>query len=132
MSGKLEYGFQPEGLNLKTHQPLPIYWTDPKRLEGAEERDVDLPTHVLGTQVQDKATGFNGMAIIMYVHINGCIHIAVKPEGSIEETGEAIAAAEFDIRRLEGPALEEQTEEQIQADIKQKPSPMGMPAFKAR
>ncbi len=117
------YHFQPRGLNPEDHQPVEGVWLVENRLSGAAEDEVDLPLDVLGTQVTDRASGFKGTAITLVLHINGCVHLDVKPKGTLKRTGATIAAANFDIRRLEGPALKAMTEVELKRSCAATPSP---------
>jgi len=129
MSSNEHYLFQPAGLNPKTKQPLDSFWINEKRIIGGEEMKLDLPIHVLGTHVEDEPTTFNGMAIGLYYHLNGCIHFEVKPAGTLEKTGETIAAKEFDIRRLKGIAIKPMDEKQLSKSKEDAPSPESYPAI---
>lgn len=130
MAGQQYYLLQPHGLNPKTGEPLKQFWVDEPRIQGGV--DVDLPEYwpfqVLGTQVEDEASGFNGMAISMTLHISGCIHLSVLPSGSTE-TGDVINADNFDIRRCSGKALKKLSEVERAESQKQKPSPGPMMSF---
>lgn len=117
------YQFQPKGLNPKSGQPVDRMWMVEKRLSGGEiVDDVDLPTHVLGTIVEDKASGFKGMAVSLVYHINGCVHFNVQAKG-LQDTGAPIETCNFDIRRLTGDAIEPMTPEEQKKDEKERPSP---------
>lgn len=123
------YLFQPCGLSPKTKQPLETLWIDESRIFGGKWVTEDLPIEVLGTQVEDKASGFKGTATSMEYHLNGCIHFAVKPKGIIEETGDTIKTNNFDLRRLKGSAIKEMSEEEVKASEKEKPSPIDRSTF---
>jgi len=129
MNMNTHYLFQPAGLNPKTKQPLDTIWINKARIEGAEQIEVELPNNVMGTFVEDKATGFNGKVVQLFYYLNGCIHLDVKPKGVIDETGETIAPKEFDIRRLKGDAIKNLTEEELNESKKTKPSPESRPAM---
>lgn len=127
MSGNITYVFQPSLLNKRTKAPVDTYWICGERIINGENVEIDLPIEILGTQVKDKATGFIGTAIDIYYYINGCIHINVKPSGTIDETGETIKAYEFDIRRLEGEFIVEMSDEELDDSRKTNPSPEHKP-----
>lgn len=129
MSGHQHYSFQPAGLNPETKEPIDSYWLDRDRVKGAQMIEKDLPLEVLGTQVEDKASAFKGMAISLNHHLNGCNHFVVKPAGKIEKTGEAIKANDFDIRRLKGEAIKEMTEEEQEKSEQDTPSPVSHSNF---
>jgi hypothetical protein len=125
--GGRHYLFQPHGLNPETGLPISSFWITESRIVGGTKITVDLPTEVLGTQVEDKASGYKGLALDMVYHINGCVHFNVKPKGTIAKTGATIAAQEFDIRRLKGEAIPELSKEEIKKSQEEKPSPMESP-----
>lgn len=117
------YCFQPRGLNPKTSQPVDSMWLVEKRLSGGKRiASPELPTHVLGTLVEDEASGFKGIAVSMVYHINGCVHFNVQAKG-LQDTGAPIQTCNFDIRRLRGEAIISMTkEEQKKSEVKN-PSP---------
>jgi len=123
MSNNKHYLFQPSSLNPEDKQPAKTYWITEKRVIGGQETSVVLPLEILDTQVEDKATGFNGTAIALYYHLNGCIHIEIKPKGIIEKTGESIKPVELDIRRLKGSAIKEIDENELEKSKVEAPSP---------
>lgn len=130
LNGARFYNFQPHGLNPKTGQPQEMLWIVEGRVSGGQDVDEpDLPVNVLGTQVQDKASGFSGTATALTLHINGCVHIIVQPKGRLAETGDTIKQHEFDIRRLVGDAIKALTEDEYQKDIVKRPSPAAMMPF---
>lgn len=122
--GHQTYGFQPRGLNPEDKQPVKSLWVTADRLSShAPREDVDLPLQVLGTHVTEIASGFNGTATVLVLHTTGCLHVEVQPKGVVEKTGAAIESNNFDIRRLEGPALKKLTPEELKKDINSRPSP---------
>lgn len=126
------YQFQPRGLNPKSGQPVDRMWLVEKRLTGGEiVEDQELPTHVLGTIVEDTASGFIGMAIDLVFHINGCVHFNVQAKG-LQDTGAPIETCNFDIRRLKGEAIEPMTPEELKQDEKKHPSPSGDSCYRPK
>jgi hypothetical protein len=124
--GRLQYLLQPNGLNPKDGQPVKRIWTVPERLKGATaDHRVELPLEVLGTKVKDTASGFSGIATAIQLHISGCLHVVVQPQGVLKESGERIEPFDFDIRRLEGKAIKQMTEEERDRDQVKRPSPSG-------
>ncbi|MDP1814450.1 MAG: hypothetical protein Q8K92_08375 [Leadbetterella sp.] len=117
------YFFQPALISSETLHPVDGFWLEKSRIEGGKQVDVELPLHVLGTVVVDKATGFSGTAIQVYYYQNGCVHLEVKPAGIVPKTGQPIPGKEFDIRRLKGEALVELTKKQLKASKEDAPSP---------
>lgn len=132
MSGNRNYLFQPAAINPETLLPVRPFWVDPARVAGANPITVELPLEVVGTEVEDKATGFKGTAIALAYHINGCAHFAVKAKGIAPKTGQTVDAVEFDIRRLKGPAIKELTKEELDQSKKDKPSPENKPELTQR
>lgn len=129
MNKNIHYLFQPAGLNPETKHPLNTFWITEQRVVGGKKEKVDLPLNVLGTQVEDKATGFKGSAITLYYYLNGCIHFSVKPKGTVKKTGESIDATDFDIRRLKGDAIKELSKKELEVSKKKTPSPEHRPSF---
>lgn len=121
------YLFQPRGLSPETGLLIDPFWIDESRILGGTPTTADLPIEILGTQVEDKASGFKGLAIDMTYHINGCVHFYVKPKGVIEKTGATIRSQEFDLRRLKGDAIKVLTKEEIKKSQQENPSPAGFP-----
>jgi len=110
MDGRHFYLVQPKGLNPETRQPVKRLWVVESRLEGGEHAEIpDLPVEVLGTQVEDVATGFSGMAVNLLLHISGCVHVEIQPPGALK-SGDAVESCNFDIRQLKGKAIAAQTE----------------------
>lgn len=125
MSGAVFYKFQPEGLSKEDCTPLDPIWSTAERLDGFEQHDVEFPAELLGTNAKDQASLFAGMITTVVLHISGCIHAQVQAGGVVPRTGKPIPPQDFDIRRLEGPAIKKMSEAERQQDQKQKPSPVG-------
>ena len=122
MDGSEVYFFQPTALNKKTRLPVDGVWAMPQRLSGGEIiARPTLPLEVLNTQVED-ITGFKGTAVSLVLHATGCVHFNIQPAGR-DENGNAIAAQNFSILRLKGPAIKALTPEKVEAEKKTKPSP---------
>lgn len=126
MNGDEFYAFQPKGLDKKTLLPLDSIWLVENRIEGGQ--DVEMPIHIveqiddiLGTEVEDKASGFGGTAICSTYHLNGCLHFDIQPKGTNPETGKIIDRVNFDVRRLRGPLIKQ--EENEEESKKTNPSP---------
>lgn len=128
-NGNRFYNFQPRGLNTETGQALKRFWVAPDRIEGGIEiPEADLPVEVLGTQVEDMASGFCGMATAITLHINGCVHCSVQPATLQPKTGEVVKEDDFDIRLLKGPAIKPLDEAALASSQKRNPSPCAMDA----
>lgn len=124
MNNTRMYNFQPRGLNEETGQPIERFWLVEERLVGGERvAEPELPTAVLGTEVEDEASGFTGVATAITLHISGCVHVTVQPPGRIKKTGERIKADDFDIRRLKGKAVPKIDEQAREKDQARRPSP---------
>ena len=132
MDKNIMYLFQPAGLDKKTQEPLDAFWVTELRIVGSKKISVELPLEVLNTQVEDKATGYNGTAIQIFYYLNGCVHFEVKPKGVIKESGASIKAREFDIRRLKGKMIKELTKKEMVESKKDKPSPEFRPSLSQR
>jgi hypothetical protein len=127
MDHRIDYLFQPQGLNPKDGRPIDKILVEQARLElpdGGFE-DVDVPVKILGTQVTDKASGFSGMAVSFVRHINGCFHVAIQPKGRLPETNAPIRRMEFDLRGCIGEAIEQQSPEELEQSKEERPSPTG-------
>lgn len=123
MDRTVRYVFQPRGLNPETHQPVTRIVLEKVRVQGASEIEVNLPVEVLGTEVEDRATGFKGIAVQLSYYVNGCVHFDVKPKGILTKTGDTIESYEFDYRRLMGPAIKVMSKEELKKDQEKAPSP---------
>lgn len=128
MGGVVDYVFQPKGLS-EDGEPLKKHYLCLERL-GVKEADfeiVDVPFEILGTQVADKASGFEGMAIAFIRHINGCFHVDIQPKGKLPKTGAPIRSHEFDLRSCTGEKIVELSKPALEKSKKEKPSPSDMP-----
>lgn len=121
------YIFQPKGLNPKTMQPVERISIDKARVFGGTESELEIPIHLLGTEAEDIATEFKGTIIGIIVHINGCIHVDIKPKGILKETGDTIASHEFDIRRIKINGKPYMSKFELKKSIKNNPSPESKP-----
>jgi len=128
MSGRIEYLFQPKGLN-EEGQPLKRLALCTERLSVKEEdfEAVDVPFEILGTQVTNKASGFTGMAVQFIRHINGCFHVEIQPKGTLLKKGTPIQSNEFDLRECVGDKIPTLTKKARKESITQEPSPSGVP-----
>jgi hypothetical protein len=111
------YNFQPKALDPKSGLPVKKCWITADRVRGEETIEVDLPLAIIDTKVTDKVTGFSGKATSFILHMNGCLHVEVQPEGT-RETGEVKEPVDFDIKQLEGKAITKKLKKVA------KPSPM--------
>lgn len=124
MDGANWYNFQPSALNPETGEPAHCNWISEGRVQGGEEVEFDLPVALLGTKAKDKITGFKGIVTSIILHINGCLHVEIQPEGKNAKTGAANKPHDFDIRTLEGPGFKVLSQKEIDASRKEKPSPV--------
>lgn len=131
MSRQVNYLFQPKALDPESGKPVTRMWFPEARIKGGIDYEPELPYEVLGTEVEDTGTGFKGMATVICLHISGCVHVEVKPKVILAKTGTTGESIELDIRRLKGPAIKIMTEDEIEADQKQKPSPDEHPAYRS-
>ena len=129
MGGNQSYCFQPVGLNPETRQPHVGLWLVAARIKGGVEIPTPsyLPMVILGTEVCDKHSGLKGMAIALQLHLNGCVHVMVQPEGTLSNSKAPIEVANLDVRRLTGKHVPKQTEEQIEESQQKRPSPAYAP-----
>lgn len=121
---QIHYLFHPRGLSPEDGLPLKGLWINETRIKGGEMVDVDLPEKMLGTEVEDKASGFKGIVVGLIYHINGCCHATVQSKGVVKSTGQPIAPIDFDIRQLKGKAVPQIPEKKIEESKKERPSPM--------
>jgi hypothetical protein len=126
LDGSKATAFQPHGLNPENGEPLRPFWVAPSRLQGEEIvlNKSKLPFQVLGTHVEDRATGFEGIAITLTLHLSGCAHFDVQPQGKHPKTGAPVKAQNFDYRRLKGPAIPDMTPAELAKSHVETPSPM--------
>lgn len=118
------YNFQPRGLNPEDGQPVRRFWVVPSRvLKAPAEIESEIPLEVLGTKATDDASGFTGTVTAITLHPSGCVHVLIQPAGTLAKTGSAIAAEDFDLRRVSGPAIPKLTPKEIAAEEKRAPSP---------
>lgn len=125
MSGSIDYLFQPNGLNPETCQPVKKIILSPKRLilPPNAMKEIEIPFEILGTQVEDQASGFKGMAIALIMHINGCFHVEIQPPGVTPKDQTPIKTAEFDLRGCTGIEIPVLTEAEQEKSQREKPSP---------
>lgn len=128
MDGGQQYAVQPCALNPKTKLPLEPFWINSSRVVGGKEVKIELPINVISSEVEDMATGLKGTVICLNYHLSGCVHLEIKPKGTIKETGETIKCIDIDIRRLKGKEIPVLTEKELDEDKKKKPSPGFMPS----
>jgi hypothetical protein len=119
------YLVQPKGLNPETQQPAKGIWVIPDRLMDSNPAKVDhdFPVEILGTEVEDVPTGFKGTAVILLLHVSGCIHVSVQPKGTNPKDGSPIGDYDFDYRRLAGDAIKKMTKEERKKSQEKEPSP---------
>ncbi len=127
-----EYIYQPRGLNPKNGQPVERIWLTEPRIKGGKWEDIDVPIELLGTKAEDIATGFKGRIVSLIYHLNGCLHVEIKPEGTNKDNGATTASAEFDIRRVKGEMIKPLKKKELKESITKTPSPIGMPESKNR
>ncbi len=129
MSGRVEYLFQPHGLN-DEGQPVKKLYLSAERLM-VDEGDFEIvlvPFEILGTEVTDKASGFTGMAVEFVRHLNGCFHVDIQPKG-MSKKGTPINNNNFDLRQCFGEMIVPETEEERKVSTTEKPSPEGLEQF---
>lgn len=127
LGGNRYYVFQPRGINPKTLQPVKTTWIEEARVEGGVNVLYDAPVHILGRKGEDLGSGFKGAVTSLVYHINGCLHVSLKPKGIRPDDGATIDEHDFDIRRVKIEGIEPMTDEQIKEDIVKKPSPEPLP-----
>lgn len=122
--GIMMYSFQPRGLNPETGEPVDSFWIDPTRVvRGTEIPELYLGRDLLGTEVEDTASGFKGVVVSTVLHINGCLHVDVQPQGVLAKTNTRVKPHNFDIRRLKGARVPQLTEDQLAKSHAATPSP---------
>lgn len=127
MSGKVDYLFQPRGLD-EAGQPFKKLYLCEERLsvKKGDFEEVEIPFEILGTQVTDKASGFTGMAVQFIRHINGCFHVEIQPRG-VSSKGVPINSNDFDLRGCAGKAIRVMTKEEQEKSERETPSPTERP-----
>lgn len=124
--GHITYFAQPQGLN-NDGRPIRPFQVSASRIPGAEEETLNLPLGVIGTEVEDIASGYKGTATGLFYHLTGCAHVVVQSPYT-DSKGNPVEAQEFDLRRCKGPAIPSLSEEEIVEDQKVRPSPNGVRA----
>jgi hypothetical protein len=127
MGQRIDYIFQPQGLNPDNGQPVNKIFIELERLETTENQfeEVEVPFEILGTIVTNMASGFKGMAVNFVRHVNGCFHVAIQPAGRLSKTNSPIQKAEFDLRECSGKMIQKLTDEQLKKSKEKRPSPTG-------
>lgn len=120
------YNFKIPGVNNTTGEPLRGKFVVGSRLQGGEMIDEpdDMPFHILGTPVKDEASGIEGIATAICLHISGCVHVSVQRPGLHGKSGEPYPATDCDIRLLTGPAIKPLTSEEVKESHRTRPSPI--------
>lgn len=119
------YVFQPKGINPTTGGPVERILIEEKRIKNGKVEEIDIPLEALGTPAEDIATGFKGTITAFVIHMGNCLHVELKPKGTIKSTGATVDAHEFDIRRIKGKHINTLTKKEMKKDIVAKPSPSG-------
>ena len=128
LGGNTGYLFQPTALNVETGHPVEAIYVTLQRIEkGVLDVDFEIPFEILGTKVEDEASGFKGTVTSLIIHTNKCVHAAVQAPGTNPKTGAAYDPVDFDIRRLKGKAIPVLDEEELKESEKERPSPIQMP-----
>jgi len=130
MDRQIQYLFQPKSLNPKTGLPVDKFWiSDSRVLNGIDIEMTELPYNILGTLVEDIATGYKGMVTSLILHINGCVHVEVRSDKILDETGTVGKPIDVDIRRIKGEAVPILNEEELDISRKFNPSPEEYPSY---
>lgn len=126
MEESVGYMFQPKMLD-EEGQPVRKLYVTLERLEVEKDalEEIDVPLEILGSIVEDKASGFKGMGVELIMHISGCFHVTIQPEGVLPNKKTPISAHDFDLRRCVGDKIPKMTEEEIKQSEQTKPSPTG-------
>lgn len=128
IGGNIEYMFQPRGINPRTMKPIDMILVQGARIVGGKYEEINVPIEILGEKAEDIATGFKGKVTSIIYHINGCLHISIKPEGIVKSTGSPIDSVEFDIRRVKGLKFKPLSEKEMEVSKEKTPSPMSIPS----
>jgi len=126
MGGGTCYLFQPKGLD-ENMQPVKKIALELARLE-VQETDFEMvmvPFEILGSIVENKPSGFKGMAVEFVRHVNGCFHVVIQPEGILPRTKLPIQKCEFDLRECTGKKIVELTAKELAQSKEKAPSPTG-------
>lgn len=132
MDKHILYLFQPRGLT-DEGQPTRMLYLCAARLTATVEdhETVEVPFEILGSQVEDRASGFKGMAIQFIRHTNGCFHVEIQPPGLVAGKGAPIQAHDFDLRMCIGEKIPMLTSTQLQESRRATPSPSERPELHA-
>ena len=97
IGGRIEYVFQPKGLNSSTGKPIESGFVQQEQISGGIFIEVDIPLFLLMEKAKDKNSGYSGRIVTLTYHINGCIHVCIKPKGINPATGNTFDALDFDL-----------------------------------
>ena len=112
---------QPKGINPETKLPVDGYWSTEERIGGRIAGTV--PSHLIGEEVEDIATGLKGKITAIIQHINGCLHVNILPTG-VQKNGNKVDEYNVDIRRIKGKNIPSFTESELDQSEKENPSPL--------
>jgi len=127
MGKRIDYLFQPKGLNPDDGQPVKKIILEEERLilSNKDFEEVDVPFEILGTNIINPASGFSGTAVEFVRHINGCFHVMIQPSGVLKKTNTPIHKAEFDLRECSGKMITKMNQQQLKESKEKNPSPTG-------
>jgi len=126
MDKSIIYFFQPMGLD-EDGQPVKKHLLCTERLEGIDGQfeEVEVPFEILGTQVTNKPSGYNGMAIEFVRHVNGCFHVVIQPSGMLAKKNTPVLPRDFDFRECIGEKIPVLGEAELKESKARRPSPTG-------
>ena len=124
MGGNIDYIFQPYGINPTTGKPVDVMWFGEARVIGGKRIVVDVPIDLFGKEGEDEASGFKGKVMGFTYHINGCVHVSLKPETVLKSTGANVESQDFDIRRVKIKGVKSLKDKELKEDLQKKPSPI--------
>lgn len=127
MGHRIDYVFQPKGLNEETGQPVDILVLEAERLEISPKcfELAEIDEDILGSQVTDEMTGFKGMAVGFVRHTHGCFHVQIQPKGRLPKSNDPVKKREFDLRFCTGKKIKKMKPDELEKSTKEKPSPTG-------
>ena len=120
--GHVVYWFQPDGLNMKKGTPLQRIRLTPNRVIGGVEKEYEIRTDLLMTNVEHKPSGFKGVCTSIILMDTGCCHLVISPTTTVADTGELVQDHDFSIQNCVGDKLSPMTEEEKTVEQKVRPS----------
>lgn len=125
----IRYIFQPRGENPEEGGPVKGMLLDPTQVpEDTPKKGYEVPKELLNRVCVDRGSGIKGTVTILDLHLDGCVHAAIQPSGTVAKTGDPHNQHHFDLRRLDyedGSRVipKEERKEVAEKPVQERPSP---------